>query len=155
VAPSLLLGLSYVYQIALWINWGAQEARYRSGIGHAIRGLANDASTLFLEPAGYIPFYAQVITYDHVGLTSSKVLPYLQRAPLGGAIVEFIEKEEPTFVVFRPGSRHLQVKTSGVLGEYQLVQHFKYRPSDWARNKLEQWVLKFGSHSDYYLYMKR
>jgi len=155
VAVALLLGGSYVYQLALGINWGAQEARYRSSIGHVIRALATDRSTLFLEPAGYIPFYAQVTTYDHVGLTSSRVLPYLQRAPLHEAIVHFIGKEDPTFVVLRPGPLHVRAKETGVLDEYEPVQYFEYRPNDWARSQLERWVLQFGSHSAYYLYMKR
>ena len=37
--------------------------------------------TLFLEPAGYIPFYAGIKTFDEVGLASPEILRFKERDP--------------------------------------------------------------------------
>src|SRR5262245_14505560 len=51
-------------------SWGTQENLYRGGIGDDIRSLAAPGDTLLLEPAGYVPFHAQLWTWDEIGITS-------------------------------------------------------------------------------------
>jgi hypothetical protein len=51
----LLLGLSAI-RFAATANAGVQESIYRAGVGRFIASIAHTGDTLFLEPAGYIPF---------------------------------------------------------------------------------------------------
>ena len=57
-------------------SWGTQENLYRGGIGDEIRTLAASGDTLLLEPAGYVPFHAQLWTWDEIGITSPAVTEY-------------------------------------------------------------------------------
>ena len=57
-------------------NWGMKEYTYRGGIGRYLASISKPDDTLFLEPAGYIPFYSGLFTYDEVGLVFPQVVHY-------------------------------------------------------------------------------
>ena len=73
-----LLVLITFLQFTVLKNIGFQENSYRSVIGKDIFRMSDnpDIDTLFLEPAGYIPYYAKIKTYDTVGLSSPEILKF-------------------------------------------------------------------------------
>ncbi len=88
---------------AQWLisrNIGLQEYHYRADVGRWLHQVARPGDTLELEPAGYIPYYANLKTYDQVGLVSPLVLSYRER--YGGAWwIEFLKRERPAWFVDR------------------------------------------------------
>lgn len=52
------------------------KEEYRTHIGNQIADFYSDMGSLLLEPAGYIPYYANVFTYDTIGLASPRVHYY-------------------------------------------------------------------------------
>jgi hypothetical protein len=150
-------------QFVVSLNIGAQEHGYREDVGHFLATIARPEDTLVLEPAGYIPFYSGLTTFDEVGLTSPRVIPYLKsRRP--GWMYEFLRDTCPTFTVqrgefgrdftFFEGYRLDAAEQQWFTRNYELVREFHYRPSDYARNALERLVLPFGSHSEYIVYRR-
>ena len=67
-----------IFQFLVLKNIGFQENSYRSVIGKDIFEISLDhkKDTLFLEPSGYIPYYAKIKTYDTVGLSSQEILNF-------------------------------------------------------------------------------
>src|SRR5262249_19111224 len=74
-----LVGAVAVGQLALAFSSGTIEFGYRASVGRWLRRESAPDATLLLEPAGYIPFYAQFKTYDDVGLVSPVVLDYVRQ----------------------------------------------------------------------------
>lgn len=86
----MILFLS-IFQFLVLKNIGFQENVYRSNVGQYIYDISEDKKndTLFLEPAGYIPYYAKIKTIDTVGLTSPTIRKYRKKTKLktGGLIL--------------------------------------------------------------------
>ncbi len=146
--------------LALAYSAGTQEYGYRADVGRWLRRQASPTATLLLEPAGYIPFYAGLKTYDDVGLVSPVVLDYLR---IYGRRWwwPFVEDHWPDWIVdrhdFRVTAQNDACELSAtehrvLLARYELVKVFHYDPRDYAPNGLGLRVLRLGSHADYYVY---
>jgi hypothetical protein len=81
-------------------NWGVMESVYRASIGKYIAEASKEGDTLFLEPAGYIPFYARLKTLDEIGLTSPIVGRYMREYPENWWSI-CVREQTPTFIVQR------------------------------------------------------
>lgn len=159
----LIIGAAAL-QFVLSLNTGRQEAGYRASVGRYLALVSKPGDTLILEPAGYIPFYSGLVTYDEVGLTSPRVLTYL-RSHKRNWIADFIHDTCPTFTVQRgdfsqefltgTGYRFNAAEQRWFSDHYEIARHFHYTPSEWARNAVELQILRFGSHSDYFVYRRR
>ena len=57
-------------------------------------------NTLYLEPAGYIPFFSEIRTIDEVGLASPVILKY-KKTSKDSWWINFVRSEKPTFMVQR------------------------------------------------------
>jgi hypothetical protein len=149
-------------QWLLAVSWGTQERLYRGGIGERIRELSHTGDTLLLEPAGYVPFYAKLFTWDEIGLASPAVTQY--RAQYGTHWwLRFVEDRSPTFLLERQ-----PLPDGGTLDgyflsadekaffdrHYRAVETFHYEPHSLRRSRVLGDIAAFGSASDYYLYQR-
>lgn len=151
-------------QLALSYSAGTQEFGYRAGVGRWLRQQAAPGATLLLEPAGYIPFYSNLKTYDDVGLVSPVVLSYI-RSHGSAWWIWLVRDTWPDWIVDRHDFRVSSVTDSWyqlsapehrcLLERYQLVRVFHYDPQDYASSPLALRVLKLGSHVNYYVYHLR
>lgn len=160
-ALALALGfVSLAAEFSISLNVGRQESGYRASIGTFLAQIAPPGATLVLEPAGIIPYRSGLITYDEVGLTSPRVLPFLA-SRRSTWLAEFLHAMCPTFTLQREafpplsGDREPSADERWFQRSYGVRQRFVYEPDAWARNALERWLLGRGSHSGYLLYERR
>jgi len=164
VLGSVLIGL-VIFQFLVLKNIGFQENVYRSHVGQFIydNSKNKDEDTLFLEPAGYIPYFAKIKTYDTVGLTSPLIRKYRKKDKIKNWWFNFVYNEKPNYIVER---RDVAIKGNVRDGNYNLTTS----ELDWFRKnykkiksfKYIEYVNKYGgafksyyrlgSHSDYYVF---
>lgn len=164
-ATALVTALS-LFNLLLLTNYGAQEAGFRADVGRFIAAQADEADTLFLEPAGYIPYYAGLKTWDTVGLVSPDILAYLKPGNSRWWI-EFIRDKQPTYVVER-SALHKGALPEGItedgftpvdreewVATYELVRSFVYAEYLHAHRSILTPLHRRGGHSDYYVYRRK
>ncbi|MFZ0663111.1 MAG: hypothetical protein WAM66_10500 [Acidobacteriaceae bacterium] len=141
-------------------NIGLQGYHYRGGIGRWLHTVAKPTDTLELEPAGYIPFYAGLRTYDEVGLISPLVVEYRTRYG-GGWYMEFLKQKRPDWLVERAymtryvtmDGVHLSPQNiSWFDAHYKLARHFHYSPENYLHSGLLLRLMKNGATNDFYVY---
>jgi hypothetical protein len=143
-------------------SWGTQENLYRAGIGDEIRSLASPRDTLLLEPAGYVPFHAQLWTWDEIGITSPLVTTY--RSRFGSRWwIYFVQNVRPTFLLERDHIvAHQTLDGYQLTGDeqawfdanYSLVRVFRYEPDRLRPPGLMRFAARLGSAREYYLYRR-
>jgi len=121
--------------------------------------VAKEGDTLYLEPAGYIPFFANIRTIDEVGLASPIILRYKHDYPERWWI-EAVKQEKPTFLVQRDhiiyhktyeGYQMTSEEAVWFDAEYEIIRIFKYNPEKVIAYPFFQKILRFGSSPDYYV----
>lgn len=149
--------------IAQWVfsyAWGMKEYAYRGGIGVWLSENAKPGERLLLEPAGYIPYYSGLYTYDEVGLVSPQVVTYRQEYDLRWW-TEFVQDFEPEWVVQRghiteymtyQGYEMNQAEREWFQQHYRLAAHFTFRPEDYADRSFFVSLLSLGEVDDYYVF---
>ena len=152
-------------KLLLSLNDGYDENLYRASIGKYIYGLSSPENVLMLEPAGYIPFYANIKTIDEVGLVSREFTNYLLDKSKDQSIVGFWVNHMPDFLIQRNhilnfrdslNKNFSKQEISWFKNNYCLNKHFYYEPKILApKNKFQQFILELGNHSDYYLYVRK
>lgn len=147
-------------QMARSYNWGVMEGVYRANIGKYIAKESKITDTLFLEPAGYIPYYAKLKTIDEIGLASPIVLKYKKEYP-GNWWMNCVKQERPTFLVerehFRDYRTHGGYKlTAAEIGwfneNYKMIKSFSYTPQEYADNQFFRKLLKLSKTHDYFVF---
>jgi hypothetical protein len=155
-----ILALATSYQVALSYSKGTQEYRYRASVGKYLRSVAVPSDKLFLEPAGYIPFYAGCFTIDEVGLTSPIILSYRTRSP-DHWWIEAVKTEQPEFLVQRDhilegvtsqGYEFTSDERRWFDHHYTRIKSFHYEPSDYTQQRLLLKILRHGDHANYHVY---
>ena len=140
-----------ILQFAISYSKGVQESGYRASVGKYIYTLAKDDDTLYLEPAGYIPYFAKIRTIDSVGLVSNTVLRYQKNYPNRWAI-ELLMKEKPGFLVSRLKNLWDSSEDQKWFDEnYKTLRIFEYNPEDFTSIPFLQWILKLGDHANYHV----
>ena len=164
----LLVFASFVMlQLTISYSKGVQESGYRASVGKYIHTLAKDDDTLYLEPAGIIPYFARIRTIDTVGLTSNTTLRYQKNYPdpkENRIKIELLMKEKPVFLVYRDKSWRASGPGSGFGSgfrtsenqkwfdeNYKTLRIFEYNPEDFTSIPFLQWILKFGDHANYHV----
>jgi hypothetical protein len=149
-----------VAQWLLAVAWGTEERLYRGGIGERIRALSAPGDTLLLEPAGYIPFYAGLRTWDEIGLASPEVTQY-RRAHRSRWWIRFVTDVRPTFLVEREHMMEGRTLDGYTLSpaeqlwfdrHYELVQTFQYDPDVLRSSAVLARIASLGSARTYLLY---
>tara|TARA_B100000401_G_C52814040_1_gene725731 strand:+ start:8147 stop:9721 length:1575 start_codon:yes stop_codon:yes gene_type:complete len=147
-------------------NVSFQEHQYRSSVGKLIKSISKKSDTLFLEPAGFIPFYAQIRTIDTVGLSSKTIRKYRTNDNEDWWF-DYVKAEKPDFIVDRKNildgtskDGYLQFSPNQsvwINKNYELVDEFIYQEflnNFNFKNKLKKFIINLGSHSDYYVFKK-
>jgi hypothetical protein len=144
-------------------NDGTQLYHYRADVGRWLHNQSVPTDTLFLEPAGYIPYFAQLRTTDEVGLISPEILDYKRRFPADWWF-QFVSQQQPTWLVERADMRHYETYQHQQLSpaqiawftqHYQLVREFHYDPAQYAQSPWQLRILEHGSHADFLVYRLR
>lgn len=161
---SFIIGLAVLGGVAAqWAysySWGMKEYAYRGGIGKQLAEMAQENDTLFLEPAGYIPYYSGLYTYDEAGLGSPLVLHYrdLYQTPWW---IRFVEDAKPDWIIQREhfeefttyqGYTLNKTEQKWFLENYHLVEKISYQPKDYASHPLLERLLSMGSADSYLIY---
>jgi len=147
-------------QGALAVNMGAQEYYYRGGIGRYLRSISAPHDTLLLEPAGYIPYYSGLYTWDEIGIVSPEVIRFKQRF---GADwwVAFLKAHHPTFLVLRDHIFSSKTTEGDLIrpedrawfdSNYRLIYGTAYRSEVVYRNPLLVRIAQAGSACDYFIF---
>lgn len=160
----IMIGLAVVAGMAAqWVysfSWGMKEYTYRGGIGRLLAEMAHENDTLFLEPAGYIPYYSGLYTYDEAGLGSQLVLHYRDLYQTLWWI-RFVEDAKPDWIVQREHMENFTTYQGYTLNEpeqkwfldnYHLVVKITYRPQDFTSQPLLVRLLSMGSADSYLIY---
>jgi hypothetical protein len=157
-----MLELLILGQWCLAVSLATQEHLYRGGIGEQIKSISARGDTLFLEPAGYIPFYAQLYTWDETGLASPSVTKY--KVAYGPRWwVPFVRDMSPTFLLERDEMLGYQTHDGYQLSSderdwfrrhYRLVRVFTYDPSALRSSPALRYIAGLGSAGDYLLYQR-
>ncbi len=161
VVGGLLVGLLCATGIQLILSYstGVQESGYRASVGKYIASRAKVGDTLYLEPAGYIPFFAKIRTIDEVGLSSSVILRYRHNYPKRWWI-EAVKQEKPTFLVQRAGIvdhktyQGYQMTPDEAVwfdSRYELIRVFEYKPEEFTTYPFLKRLLRYGSAENYYV----
>jgi len=155
----VVVSLSFI-QLLRSFDIGTLEYYHRAQVGKYIKEHSLPTDTLFLEPAGYIPFYSCRNTYDEVGLGSPTVTSYMIRHP-DNWWIRFIRDYRPTFLVQPQSILEIQ-KTYGYRMEpedtlwfqdnYAIIQEFHYVPGKIFTLSILRYILSQHSHTSYYLY---
>ncbi len=140
-----------------------QDYHYRGDIGRYLHGVARPGDTLFLEPAGYIPYYSGLVTADEVGLVSRDVSSFIARHP-GHWWIDYVEARQPDWIVERQSFAHFETFDGQQLSppeqqwfteHYKLVRRTHYEPSVYHASPLLRPILRMGPMPDYLIYHRR
>lgn len=159
------IGAVVLLAVGQWcfaVAWGTQERLYRGGIGQQIRSLSAPDDTLLLEPAGYIPFYAERRTWDEIGITSPAVTTY-RRTHGERWWIEFVKDVSPTLILERERMRaHVTLdgyqltadEASWFDRHYSLVRTFAYDPQSLRSSTVLARIASFSNANAYLLYRR-
>ena len=151
-----------IFQFLVLKNIGFQENSYRSVIGKDIFEISLDhkKDTLFLEPSGYIPYYAKIKTYDTVGLSSQEILNFRDNKTKRWWL-DFIESKNPTFILDRnnvfeghsyDGNYDLSLtELSWFKKNYRIIKAYNYHQYVKKYAGSLEFFYLMGNHSDYFI----
>ncbi len=154
-----LVGM-FALQWAYSYSWGMKERAYRGGIGEYLAKISEPGDTLFLEPAGYIPYYSGIYTHDEVGLVSPLILKYRADDPQGWWM-DFVREVKPVWLVERghitsyetyQGYEFSPEEREWFDANYTLVHSFEYNPEDYTSSPILTRLLELGTIDDYYIF---
>lgn len=140
------------FQTVHAIATGNGEWNYRRNIGLFLNTYEKDKSQwIFLEPAGYIPYFSGLKTIDEVGLVDKQIQHEIQKDKVNFRI-NTIKKRTPKYIL----SYKNLYKTENAdyfARHYKLIKEFRVRDHLKSSHKLIQkiYFLK-PSGSDYNLY---
>ena len=154
------------FQFLVLKNIGFQENSYRSVVGKDIYKLSQNhqKDTLFLEPSGYIPYFAKIKTFDTVGLSSAEILSFRKNKSDNRWWLNFIEEKNPTFILDRNNiydgfsyDGKYNLKDSEIkwfVKNYKLIKKYNYDEFLNKYSGIFKPFYRLGSHADYYLFKK-
>lgn len=150
------IGAQWVYSYA----WGVKEYAYRGGIGVWLREHSMGDERILLEPAGYIPYYSGLYTYDEVGLVTPQVVNY-RRAYDQRWWMEFVMDFQPDWIIQRghilEGATYQGYRLSGDEQDwfeqnYNLAASFSFKPEQYAKRSFLIQLLTLGEADDYFVF---
>jgi len=160
VVVSLFFMAGLLAQGMFSFAWGKKEYAYRGGIGVWLAEHARPEDRMLLEPAGYIPYYSGLYTYDEVGLVTPQVVTYrLAYGPRWWP--EFVEDFKPQWLVQRGQiadfttyqGYHLSAEEQDWFRlHYDLVARFAFDPASYTSNAVLERLLTLGEADNYYLF---
>ena len=140
-----------------------QDYHYRGDIGRYLATISHGQGTLFLEPAGLIPYFSGLRTDDEIGLVSGRVTDYMQRDP-NSWWFDYVATEHPDYIVERQSFDHFSTIEGYTLtpdqqrwfaAHYRLLRRVHYAPSAYHPSPDLQKILAMGPIEDYLIYGRR
>jgi hypothetical protein len=165
-ARTILSGLAVVLvlfdglTLVTSLNTGTQEFHYRGDVGRYLGERSHHQGTLFLEPAGVIPFFSEIKTVDEVGLVADDVLKYMAKFPEKWWI-RYVQEQQPTYIVQRgaflrytnyQGYTLTAEEVSWFDAHYTRIRAFHYDPALYFYSPWMVRILSHGFHQDYLVY---
>jgi hypothetical protein len=152
-------GVQWAHSLAA----STQDYHYRADIGRYLHDISGGHGTLFLEPAGFIPYYAGLPTFDEVGLVSPGVSRYI-RQDRHHWWIDFVQAEQPTYIVQRESFAHFETfdgqtlsadEQRWFLSHYELIRRTHYNPALYHPSPVLRRILQMGPMPDYLIYQRR
>lgn len=140
-----------------------QDYHYRGDIGRYLATISHGKGTLFLEPAGLIPYYSGLRTDDEIGLVSPRVTDYMQRHP-DTWWFDYVVQEHPDYIVERQSFDHFTTIEGYTLtpdqqrwftAHYRILRRVHYVPAVYHPSPFLQKILAMGPLEDYLIYGRR
>lgn len=150
-------------QLAFSYAWGVKEYAYRGGIGVWLQQQSRSTDRILLEPAGYIPYYSDLYTYDEVGLVSPQVVTYRQAYELRWW-PEFVMDFQPEWIIQRghiadfttyQGYQFAAVDREWFQDNYQLAGTFHFNPAEFTFRPFLLQLLALGETDEYYVFQRK
>lgn len=167
IAGAALLGLVWVALIFLqWtkaIAASTQDYHYRGDIGRYLATISHGRGTLFLEPAGLIPYFSGLRTDDEIGLVSQRVTGYMERDP-DSWWFDYVSEVQPDYIVQRAGFDQYRTIEGYTLTpdqqlwfnqHYRLLRRVHYAPGAYHPSPFLQRILALGPIEDYLIFARR
>jgi hypothetical protein len=158
----LWIGLMFM-QWTKALAGSTQDYHYRGDIGRYLATVSHGQGTLFLEPAGLIPYFSALRTDDEIGLVSARATEFMQRDPAGWWF-DYVAAERPDYIVERQSFDHFTTIEGYTLtpdqqrwfaAHYQLLRRVHYVPSTYHPSPALQKILAMGPIEDYLIYGRR
>ena len=161
--------LAIIWLGLIFMQWtkalaaSTEDYHYRGDIGRYLASLSHGQGTLFLEPAGLIPYFSGLRTDDEVGLVSSRVTDFMKQDPVAWWF-DYVAGVQPDYIVQRQSFDHYRTFENYTLtpdqqrwfaAHYQLIRRVHYVPATYHRSHLLQRILAMGPLEDYLIYQRR
>lgn len=161
----LLILIMFMLELISLKNITVKE-KYRVEIGKYINSITKKDATLFLEPIGYIPYFAKRYVYCEVGLVTPPITEYRKKYGNENFHKYFLQDKKPTIIVSRADLFNANrgkiawewpsINSIWMKDNYELKKHFIYRERNLNDlNSFEIFLSKYGNVSDFYIYKKR
>lgn len=153
----LIFGIpAFCYQLIHSIATGNGEWNYRREIGIYMNKIEPDkAQQIFLEPAGYIPYFSGLRTIDQVGLVERKHLNQIIKNVKCADFNTFVE-QKPKYILYLVNFDELKNEDCpnfNVIKNYELIKKFDAETILKSDNPILEFIYKLKpSARDYYLY---
>ncbi len=141
----------------------AQDYHYRGDIGRYLATVSRGRGTLFLEPAGLIPYFSGLRTDDEIGLVSDRVTYFMEHDPPRWWF-DYVSTQHPDYIVERASFDHYSTIEGYTLApdqqrwfnqHYRLLRRFHYRPAAYHPSPVLQRILAMGPMEDYLVFERR
>lgn len=167
MAGAALLGAIWIG--LMFMQWtkalaaSTEDYHYRGDIGRYLATVSHGQGTLFLEPAGLIPYFSGLRTDDEVGLVSSRVTDFMKRDPVAWWF-DYVAAVRPDYIVQRQGFDHYRTFENYTLtpdqqrwfaSHYELIRRVHYISATYHTSRLLQRILAMSPMEDYLIYKRR
>ncbi|MCB9202635.1 MAG: hypothetical protein H6604_06270 [Flavobacteriales bacterium] len=147
----------FMYQLVHSTATGNGEWNYRREIGLYLDKIEPDKSQkIFLEPAGYVPYFSKLKTVDQVGLVDRKHLNQIIKDRTCSDCNTFVE-QKPKYILSLDKLNEIEhyksCKNYNVVNNYKLIKSFRINDKINSDNKILDFIYHLKpSGRDYYLY---
>ena len=161
--------LAIVWIALIFLQWtkaiaaSTQDYHYRGDIGRYLATISHGQGTLFLEPAGLIPYFSGLRTDDEIGLVSERVTGYMERDP-DSWWFDYVSNVQPDYIVQRAGFDEYRTIEDYTLTpdqqewfkqHYRLLRRVHYVPAAYHPSPFLQKILALGPLEDYLIFARR
>lgn len=146
-------------QLILSFSNGYKE-NFRKNVGLHLKEISDENDIIFLEPAGYIPYFSELRTIDEVGLVSRKTIKYKKEFQKKWWI-NLVKKEKPKFLLQREhilefitfqGQKLNDKEIKWFKQNYNLIKEFHYSPEKSNLPQILKKITSQGTMRSYYLF---
>jgi hypothetical protein len=166
IAGASLLAILWV--ALLFLQWtstlaaSTQEYHYRGDVGRYLAAVSHGRGTLFLEPAGAIPYFSGLETDDEIGLVSPRVTAFMKGNP-DRWWFDYVSTVQPDYIVQSADFENYRTAEGYTLDpeqqqwfrqHYQLLRRVHYVPATYHRSPFLQRILARDPLPDYLIFAR-